>query len=94
MLFRSVEIDNLDQLDAAINSKADVIMLDNFSISDCKSAVAKINGKKLVEVSGGISLENVKDFALTGVDYIAIGAITHSAPALDFGLDFVSRKGK
>ncbi len=89
-----VEIDNLDQLDAAINSKADVIMLDNFSISDCKSAVAKINGKKLVEVSGGISLENVKDFALTGVDYIAIGAITHSAPALDFGLDFVSRKGK
>ena len=52
------------------------------------------SGKKLVEVSGGISLENVKDFALTGVDYIAIGAITHSAPALDFGLDFVSRKGK
>lgn len=87
-----VEIDNLSQLTDAISSDADIIMLDNFSLADCKKAIAQINGAKKIEVSGGITLENVRDFAETGVNFIAIGAITHSAPALDFGLDFIKEK--
>lgn len=87
-----VEIDNLSQLTDAISSDADIIMLDNFSLADCKKAIAQINGAKKIEVSGGITLENVRDFAETGVNFIAIGAITHSAPALDFGLDFIKEQ--
>ena len=87
-----IEIDDLSQLVDAIASEADLIMLDNFSLVDCKAAVQQINGAKKIEVSGGITLQNVREFAQTGIDYIAIGAITHSAPALDFGLDFVKEK--
>lgn len=87
-----IEIDDLSQLADAIASEADLIMLDNFSLVDCQAAVQQINGAKKIEVSGGITLENVREFAQTGIDYIAIGAITHSAPALDFGLDFVKEK--
>jgi nicotinate-nucleotide pyrophosphorylase (carboxylating) len=87
-----VEIDNLSQLTDAISSDADIIMLDNFSLADCKKAIAQINGAKKIEVSGGITLENVRDFAETGVNFIAIGAITHSAPALDIGLDFIKEQ--
>ncbi len=87
-----IEIDDLSQLADAIASEADLIMLDNFSLEDCQAAVQQINGAKKIEVSGGITLENVREFAQTGIDYIAIGAITHSAPALDFGLDFVKEK--
>lgn len=87
-----IEIDDLSQLVDAIASEADLIMLDNFSLEDCQAAVQQINGAKKIEVSGGITLENVREFAQTGIDYIAIGAITHSAPALDFGLDFVKEK--
>ncbi len=87
-----IEIDHLSQLADAIASEADLIMLDNFSLEDCQAAVQQINGAKKIEVSGGITLENVREFAQTGIDYIAIGAITHSAPALDFGLDFVKEK--
>lgn len=87
-----IEIDDLSQLADVIASEADLIMLDNFSLEDCQAAVQQINGAKKIEVSGGITLENVREFAQTGIDYIAIGAITHSAPALDFGLDFVKEK--
>lgn len=87
-----IEIDDLSQLADVIASEADLIMLDNFSLEDCQAAVQQINGAKKIEVSGGITLENVREFAQTGIDYLAIGAITHSAPALDFGLDFVKEK--
>lgn len=83
-----VEVTSLAQLDEALNGKADVIMLDNFSVDDMKKAVAHIKGRVPIEASGGITLANVRAVAETGVDYISVGALTHSAPALDMALDF------
>jgi nicotinate-nucleotide pyrophosphorylase (carboxylating) len=63
-------------------------MLDNMSPDQCRAAVALVAGKFKLEASGGITLENAKSYAATGVDYLAIGALTHSATNLDIGLDF------
>lgn len=83
-----VEVTNLKQIDEALSNKADVIMLDNFLPDDMKKAVTHIAGRVPVEASGGITLANVRAVAETGVDYISVGALTHSAPALDMALDF------
>lgn len=83
-----VEVDRLDQLDAVLASEAvGTIMLDNFSLADLRAGVAHIAGRTLVEASGGITLETVRDVAETGVDVISVGALTHSVRALDLGLD-------
>lgn len=82
-----VEIDRLDQLDAALEAKADSIMLDNFSLDDLREGVRRIQGRAIVEASGGVNLDTVKAIAETGVDVISVGALTHSARALDLGLD-------
>jgi nicotinate-nucleotide pyrophosphorylase (carboxylating) len=82
-----VEIDGLTQLDEALAAKADIIMLDNMSLTDMKSAVARVNGKALLEASGGVTEARVAEIAATGVDLISIGWITHSAPNLDVALD-------
>lgn len=82
-----VEVDRLDQLPAVIAAEPDTIMLDNFSIDDLRAAVALIAGRAIVEASGGVSLDTVRTIAETGVDVISVGALTHSAPALDLGLD-------
>ena len=82
-----VEVDRLDQIDALLAAGVDTIMLDNFSLEDMRTAVQKINGRTLIEASGGINLETVSAFAATGVDIISVGALTHSARALDLGLD-------
>ena len=87
-----IEVDSLDQLTEAVKAGAQLVLLDNMTPEQCKAAVAQVSGKCKLEASGGITLENAKAFADTGVDFIAIGALTHSAPALDIGLDF--RKGK
>ncbi len=88
-----VEIDGLDQLGAALAGRPDVIMLDNFSLDDLRTAVARTAaspfGKVLLEASGGVNLTTVRAIAETGVDVISVGALTHSAPALDVGLDAV-----
>lgn len=83
-----VEIDRLDQLEDALEGRADIIMLDNFSLEDMRAAVARIAGRAIVEASGGVTLETVRAIAETGVDVISSGALTHSAPALDIGLDW------
>lgn len=83
-----VEIDNIEQLEAALAGAPDVVMLDNFSLGDMEYAVKLIDGGAVVEASGGITLANVRAVAQTGVDVISIGALTHSAPALDLALDF------
>jgi nicotinate-nucleotide pyrophosphorylase (carboxylating) len=62
-------------------------MLDNMSVEQCREAVAIVNGKTKLEASGGLSLNNANAYAQTGVDFIAVGALTHSAKALDIGLD-------
>lgn len=82
-----VECATVAQVDRAISCGADIIMLDNMSIGEVKDAVSIVQGRVLLEVSGGITLENVRQYAETGVDFISIGAITHSAPALPFHLE-------
>jgi nicotinate-nucleotide pyrophosphorylase (carboxylating) len=83
-----VEVDTLEQLDEALSAGADIIMLDNFSIEDTKTAVTRAKGKALLEVSGNVSLESIEITAKLGVDIISIGALTHSVKAADIGLDF------
>ena len=87
-----VEVDSLEQLTQALAAGAQLVLLDNMNPQLCQQAVAQVAGKCKLEASGGITLENAKAYAETGVDYLAIGALTHSAPALDIALDF--RKGK
>ena len=82
-----VEVDGLDQLDEALAYAPDVIMLDNFSLADLATAVARAKGKIVLEASGGVNLTTVRAIAETGVDVISVGALTHSAPVLDIGLD-------
>lgn len=82
-----VEIDHLDQMEEAIVGKVDLILLDNMSPEQCKLAVKQCAGRTKLEASGGITLENARDYAMSGVDFIAIGALTHSAAILDIGLD-------
>jgi nicotinate-nucleotide pyrophosphorylase (carboxylating) len=84
-----VEVDRLDQIDAVLAGGADTIMLDNFSLDDLRTGVARIARRAVVEASGGVSLETVGAIAATGVDVISVGALTHSARALDLGLDVV-----
>jgi nicotinate-nucleotide pyrophosphorylase (carboxylating) len=84
-----VEVDGLDQLPAVIAADPDTIMLDNFSLDDLRAGVALIAGRAVVEASGGVRLDTVRAIAETGVDVISVGALTHSAPALDLGLDIV-----
>ena len=83
-----VECDTLDQVRQAIDAKADIILLDNMSPEKMKKAVEMIGGRATVEASGGVTLDTVRGIAETGVDWISVGALTHSANALDLGLDF------
>ncbi|MFL5597193.1 MAG: nicotinate-nucleotide diphosphorylase (carboxylating), partial [Gemmatimonadaceae bacterium] len=83
-----VECDTLRQVKAAIEAGADVIMLDNMTLADLREAVKLVNGRAVTEASGGITLDTVRKVAETGVDWISVGALTHSAPALDLALDF------
>lgn len=87
-----IEVESIDQLKEAIKLKPDLILLDNMSADQCSQAVSITAGLVKLEASGGIAINNAKTYAATGVDYLAIGSLTHSAPALDIGLDF--RKGK
>ena len=82
-----VEVDRLDQLEAVLAAEPDTIMLDNFPLADLREAVVLIAGRAITEASGGVTLGSVRAIAETGVDVISVGALTHSAPALDLGLD-------
>lgn len=82
-----IEVDSLDQLREVLNEGADAVLLDNMSLDKLKKAVATINGKMICEASGGVTLETVTAIAETGVDLISVGALTHSAPSFDLGLD-------
>ena len=82
-----IELDTLEQLKEVLPLNPDLILLDNMSPEMCAKAVALVNGKCKLEASGGISITNARAYAQAGVDYIAIGALTHSAPVFDIGLD-------
>lgn len=83
----AVEVDRLDQLGAAIEAGAESVLLDNFSLDDLRAAVDQAKGKVILEASGGVNLDTVRGIAETGVDVISVGALTHSAPNFDIGLD-------
>lgn len=87
-----IEVDSIDQLNEAVQLKPDLILLDNMSVEQCSQAVLISAGLVKLEASGGIAISNAKSYAATGVDYLAIGSLTHSAPALDIGLDFRKEK--
>ena len=84
-----VEVDSLAQLDEALAFAPNVILIDNFSLADLRTAVALTAGRVRLEASGGVNLTTVRAIAETGVDVISVGALTHSAPVLDIGLDAV-----
>lgn len=84
-----VEVDNLDQLKEALTAKAEIVLLDNMNLELTKEAVEIAKGTTTkLESSGGLTIENARNYASTGVNYLAVGALTHSAPILDIGLDF------
>lgn len=85
-----VECDRLDQVEEALAAGADVIMLDNMPVETMRRAVELVNGRVPLEASGGVHLETIRDIAETGVDFISVGRITQSAPAVDIGLDDVN----
>ncbi|MFH8408005.1 carboxylating nicotinate-nucleotide diphosphorylase [Streptomyces sp. NPDC018019] len=82
-----VEVDRLDQIPPILAEGADLILLDNFTPEQTREAVALVAGRAALESSGGLTLDNARAYAGTGVDYLAVGALTHSAPVLDIGLD-------
>jgi nicotinate-nucleotide pyrophosphorylase (carboxylating) len=83
-----VECDRMEQVRAALDASADIIMLDNMSPAQMAECVALVNDRAITEASGGVTLETVRAIAETGVDWISVGALTHSAPSLDLALDF------
>lgn len=87
MMVIEVEVDSLAQLEEALPHAPDVILLDNFSLEDLRAAVGLAKGRALLEASGRVQFETVRAIAQTGVDVISAGALTHSAPAFDIGLD-------
>jgi nicotinate-nucleotide pyrophosphorylase (carboxylating) len=81
-------VTTLEQLDEALAAGADIVLLDNMSTELCEKAVKRVAGKALIEASGGITVARIPELARAGVDAISVGALTHSAPAADIGLDF------
>ncbi len=88
-----VEVENLEQLQEALDAGVDIIMLDNMSIEDMKTAVERTAGKALLEASGGINEQNIVEVAKTGVDFVSTGAITHSVSSLDISFDIIQVEG-
>ena len=86
-LLIEVEVETVDEVQEAMNARADAILLDNMSLEEMRRAVTLVQGRCLTEASGGINLETVKAVAETGVDLISVGSLTHSVRALDISLD-------
>ena len=82
-----VEVTNVEQLNEALQGGADIVLLDNMSVDEIRQCVAIVAGRAQIEASGGVSLGNVREIAETGVDFISVGRLTHSALALDISLD-------
>jgi nicotinate-nucleotide pyrophosphorylase (carboxylating) len=89
-----VEVETLDQVQEAISAQADMIMLDNMSVAEMQRAVRLVAGRALLEASGGVTLQNVARVARTGVDFISVGALTHSAAAADISLEIQTAQEK
>ena len=82
-----VEVETLDQVNEALDSKADILLLDNMTIDEIREAVRRSRGRATTEISGGVTLERIPELATTGADYVSSGALTHSAPAADISFE-------
>jgi nicotinate-nucleotide pyrophosphorylase (carboxylating) len=82
-----VEAERLDQVDEALAAAADTILVDNMSTADIRAAVARARGRAKIEISGGVTLDRIPELAATGADFVSVGALTHSAPAIDISFD-------
>ncbi len=89
MIKIEIEVENLSQLQEALEMKVDIVMLDNMDLETMKEAVKIVKGEALIEASGGITLEKVREIAQTGVDLISVGALTHSVKSLDIGMEVI-----
>lgn len=89
-LLVEVEVENLDELQQALSGKADIIMLDNFSLADVEKAVATNEGQSKLEVSGNVDASRLHEIAQTGVDFISSGAITKNIQAIDLSLRIIN----
>jgi len=87
-----VEVDTLEQLREVIEAGASLVLLDNMNLEMTREAVKIANGRAKLESSGGLALDSARDYAESGIDYLAVGALTHSAPILDISLDFLDSK--
>ena len=85
-----IEVKNLKEVKEAINNQADIIMLDNMSIETIKKSISLINGKSKIEISGGVTYDKLAEISKTGADYVSVGALTHSAPAVDIRMKITS----
>ena len=83
-----LEVDHIDQIEAGLAAGATHILLDNMGVDELRMAVAVVAGRARTEASGGVNLDTIRAIAATGVDYVSVGRITQSAPAVDIGLDF------
>jgi nicotinate-nucleotide pyrophosphorylase (carboxylating) len=83
-----VEVDDLEQVERAVEAGADIVMLDNMTPDDGREAVQLVGDHVIIEASGGVTLETVRDWAESGVDIISVGSLTHSAPAADLSVEF------
>ena len=90
MIKVEVEVESLEQAREALASGADLILLDNMKVEEMREVVKELHGRVPTEASGGIRLQNVRSIAETGVDYLSVGALTHSVQALDVSLDLVA----
>jgi nicotinate-nucleotide pyrophosphorylase (carboxylating) len=82
-----VEVENLDEVDQALEAGADILLLDNMNTADIEEAVRRCRGRAKTEISGGVSLERMPELACTGADFVSSGALTHSAPAADISFE-------
>ncbi|MDC0206373.1 carboxylating nicotinate-nucleotide diphosphorylase [Nitrospinae bacterium] len=85
-----IEVKNLKEVKEAINNEADIIMLDNMSMETIKKSISLINGKSKIEISGGVTYDKLAEISKTGADYVSVGALTHSAPAVDISMKITS----
>jgi len=85
-----VEVEDIEGVKQAVDAGADIIMLDNMSVETMRQAVQVVSGRAIIEASGGVNLDTVADVASTGVNFISVGALTHSPAAVDFSLDISS----
>ena len=82
-----VEVETLEQVDQALEAGADILLLDNMTIDDIREAVRRSRGRAKTEISGGVTLARIPELAATGADFVSIGALTHSAPAVDISFE-------